>query len=126
MDSNGYWALSLSVNGKAKHARVHCLMAEAFFGPRPLFMDVNHKDGDKLNNRIENLEWATELENTRHAHRLGLVPKAKGPAKLTPEQVREIRSLRGRERKKDIAKQFGVCVSTIGNVWYGTFHADVE
>ena len=52
-----------------KRYYVHCLVAEKFLGPRPMGMDVNHKDGNKLNNRIENLEYATRSRNRLHYYR---------------------------------------------------------
>lgn len=52
-------------------------MAEAFI-PNPLNKKyVNHKDGDKRNNTLKNLEWVTHSENIRHAYRLGLIPSYK-------------------------------------------------
>jgi hypothetical protein len=59
---------------------------------------VNHKDGDKLNNNAENLEWCTGAENVRHAVRLGLSDprentRKSGSVKLDFEAAREIRQL---------------------------------
>lgn len=51
---------------------VHCLMMESFVGPRPVGHEVNHKDGNKQNNHLNNLEYVTKSENAKHAHRLGL------------------------------------------------------
>lgn len=69
----GYRTVSLWVDGKMRRARVHQLVAAAFVGPRPgPAWGVNHKDGDKTNNRPANLEWVTSQENTRHAMRHGL------------------------------------------------------
>jgi hypothetical protein len=52
---------------------VHQLVLEAFVGPRPPGHQANHKSGSKCDNRLENLEWVTPSENSRHAHRTGLV-----------------------------------------------------
>lgn len=61
----GYPAVNLTVRGRIC---IHTLVAEAFLGPRPeTAHTVNHKDGDKNNNRVENLEWASYGENNRHA-----------------------------------------------------------
>lgn len=58
-------------NGK-KYARVHCLVAAAFIGARAPGMEINHKDGDRLNNTAANLEYLTADENREHARKLGL------------------------------------------------------
>ena len=73
--NNGYMHLVLSANGIKKNAHAHRLVAQAFI-PNPLNkMDVNHIDGDKTNNKVDNLEWATRSENQKHAYDIGLQPK---------------------------------------------------
>lgn len=72
IDSNGYYQIHLSKNGKSKKIRVHRLVAEHFIA-KPLDKNqVNHIDGNKLNNNINNLEWVTPSENIRHAWEKGL------------------------------------------------------
>lgn len=71
--SAGYSVAALRGDGRYKHKYVHRLVAEAFIGPPPFpKAQVNHKNGDKADNRVENLEWSTNSENGRHAHRTGL------------------------------------------------------
>ena len=68
----GYYRVN--INGRTRD--VHRLVAEAFLGqPKPGF-EVNHKDGNKLNNHVSNLEWVTHLENVQHAYRTGLITGA--------------------------------------------------
>jgi len=55
---------------------VHRIVAECFVPRPPGATEVNHKDGNKLNNRASNLEWVTHLENVRHAYRTGLITGA--------------------------------------------------
>jgi len=69
---NGYYVVNLNKNGHVKQCYVHSLVAEAFIGERPHRVTVNHKDGDKLNNHVSNLEYATYSENNLHARRTGL------------------------------------------------------
>lgn len=70
-DNEGY--LRVSVGGKAGRDRVHRFLAKAFI-PNPKHKPcVNHIDGNKKNNRIDNLEWCTAKENSEHASRTGLL-----------------------------------------------------
>lgn len=65
--SNGYMFVGLSKNGKVSNKYIHRLVAEAFI-PNPLNKaTVNHKDGNRSNNTVDNLEWATYLENNMHS-----------------------------------------------------------
>ena len=64
--SNGYFFVSLSKNGKSKKESVHKLVANNFLKTKECLV-VNHKDRDKGNNKLENLELVTQKENIRHA-----------------------------------------------------------
>lgn len=101
---------------------VHTLVAEAFLGPRPSQHHVvNHKNGDKKDNRLENLEWVTRSENQDHALRTGL-SKARGEthgrAKLTREQVEEIRRRYAGEdgTQTELAEDYGVSQMLISKI----------
>lgn len=66
----GYVDTLLTVEkGVRRRVSVHPLIAAAFIGPRPEGMTVNHKNGDRADNRVSNLEYATAKENVRHAFR---------------------------------------------------------
>lgn len=68
-DRNGYLRVDLKM-GKRKNAQVHRLVALAFI-PNPLEKpQVNHKDKDKENNKVDNLEWVTNQENQLHRYRI--------------------------------------------------------
>jgi hypothetical protein len=92
-DKDGYLQLALWNRGKPTHFKVHRLVALAFLGPNTL--QVNHKDGDKTNNHVFNLEYVTVSENISHAYRTGL-KSAKGvknsQALLNDELVLKIRN----------------------------------
>ncbi len=70
--SHGYCMVGLATCGKVKFSLVHRLICEAFLTNNRNARTVNHIDGIKHNNALENLEWATDSENVSHAYRLGL------------------------------------------------------
>lgn len=69
---NGYCHCTLSIDKKGKRFRIHRLVAEAFIPNLDNKEYVNHIDGDRQNNCVNNLEWATPAENTQHAFSSGL------------------------------------------------------
>ena len=97
INKNGYVQVGLSKNGIRKSLKVHSLVAKAFLKEITGKKEVNHKDGNKLNNHIDNLEWCNRSENVLHAFRSGLKTKPKGAkngqSKITSKEVLEIRSI---------------------------------
>lgn len=75
-DPDGYLTVGFTCKdiGIYKTCMVHRLVASAFIPNTENKPTVNHKDGNKKNNRIDNLEWATYQEQSDHAHRIGLRP----------------------------------------------------
>ena len=73
-NSHGYKFISLGCGkrGTRKNIAIHRLVAEAFIPNPNNLPEVNHIDGNKLNNNIDNLEWCTRSENMLHAYKLGL------------------------------------------------------
>lgn len=71
--TTGYYVVNVSIGGKCRVVHVHGLIADAFIGPRPPGLMVNHKDGVKTNLDPSNLEYVTRAENAAHAGRIGLV-----------------------------------------------------
>jgi hypothetical protein len=65
-EKKGYYQVSLSKNGKNKKHRVHRLVASAFLENPLDYTDVNHKDEDKTNNNVDNLEWCTRKYNNNY------------------------------------------------------------
>lgn len=68
----GYLTIHLRKSGYSKHRKIHRLIAMAFIDKVEGKEIINHKDGNKLNNSISNLEWCTYKENAQHAHDTGL------------------------------------------------------
>lgn len=72
VNKNGYCDLKLHSEGKYKMFLLHRLVAQTFL-PNPLgYNEINHKDGNKLNNNVDNLEWCSRSENVKHAYKKGL------------------------------------------------------
>lgn len=113
----GYLYLVISKQGKPKTISVHRLVAMAFIGEITDGLEVNHIDGCKTNNRVENLEIVTHAENIHHAMRTGL-RNNKGErhnrAKLTETQVLEIRAkMDGGASGTVLAEEYGVYYTAI-------------
>ena len=109
--------------GKTKLFRVHRLVAETFIPNPNNLPEVNHKDGDKLNNNVKNLEWCTNLENMRHSVETGLrnIKGENNPsAKLTVKDVVNIRKEYIPKSKEfgtvALARKYGVTNVMIGKI----------
>jgi hypothetical protein len=78
LNEKGYLTVELWENYKRKVSRVHRIVAETFIENPFNLKEINHKDGDKQNNHIANLEWCTRSENIKHAYKTGLRMSRKG------------------------------------------------
>lgn len=77
---NGYVYVQLWNNAKYKNIRLHRLVAQTFIPNLENKPQINHIDGNKQNNKADNLEWCTQSENSKHAYRIGLA-KPRGRAR---------------------------------------------
>ena len=73
-NGKGYMQIHTSRDGKQYMRYIHRLVAECYLDNPNGLREVNHKDGNKRNNSVENLEWCTSRENHLHAYRTGLKP----------------------------------------------------
>lgn len=124
----GYIRVELNNSGAGKKYSLHRLLAEAFIPNPDAKPVVNHKDGDKTNNSLDNLEWATQSENQKHAYRLGLQKPFKKSAPLAEHHKNALCGSRWRGTKRvyhvggsifddpsDAAKAFGFNKQTFYN-----------
>ena len=116
----GYRSIKLCEQERRSVFYIHRLVLEAFIGPCPSNCETNHKNGIKTDNRVENLEWITRSENTKHAFRIDLKTN-KGimgsKAKLRDEDVLEIRRLaRHGARGVTIARMYKVTSATVYDI----------
>ena len=90
--SNGYLQVFILDEGKRKNVAIHRAVCAAFYGPCPDGIQVRHLDGNKLNNKISNLEYGTPKQNGEDNVRLGVMKRGetKPQAKITQEQAQEI------------------------------------
>jgi len=121
-----YSEINLYRSGKGKASKVHRLVAQAFI-PNPENKPVvNHLNGIKNNNRVENLEWCNQSRNAAHSFEIGLQIGMKGSknhqSKLTSEMVLNICDLLDTSRKTqlDIASIYGVDKTTIQKINTGS------
>ncbi len=110
-NNSGYLRVSLNLDGKSKEYFVHRLVAQEFIPHDDNLTVVNHKDGNKHNNNVNNLEWVTPSENNKHAFDTGLKAPTIVPSgeehwghKLTYDDVVYIRN-----NYKPGDREFGQC-----------------
>lgn len=124
ISNSGYEVVSICDNNATKKYSVHRLVAEAYIENIDNKEWVNHKDGNKLNNSSNNLEWVTAAENNQHSYKTGLNIPKRGEdhfaAKLSNAQVLEIKELLKQGWfYTPIAKKYNVSTTIIGMIKRG-------
>lgn len=109
---SGYREVILTRNRKKHYLLVHRLVAETFIENPDNLRTVNHKDGNKLNNHFENLEWNSDSQNLKHARNSGLLK-----TKITKEIADMIRKEKGSHRS--IASKYGIGKTQVGYIKAG-------
>lgn len=119
----GYHCVSLSKKGLSRQIHIHTLVASAFVSRLFGRTFINHKDGNKLNNRSGNLEWCTRSENDLHAYRTGLRKPTQGEkngqARLTGADIHWIYDHSAEFTQKQIANRFGVSNQHVSDILTG-------
>lgn len=121
--NTGYCLVKLIKNGNEKHVYIHRLVAEAFIPNPNNLPQVNHKDGNKENNCVSNLEWVTAKENIIHAEKMKFrKPRKEYKEKITLTQD-EIKWIRENYIPRDknfggaaLSRKFNVDRSVITNI----------
>lgn len=115
----GYESVVLCNIGEEKAFSVHRLVAEAFLSNPKNFSQVNHKDGDKRNNSLNNLEWCSNAQNVQHAYDSGIREKLSG-SKHHNSKSGKLRMPCGDtllfKCQRDLGREFGLdrtCVSDV-------------
>lgn len=125
---HGYLQVVLRHDGKKRQVRVHRLVLETFVGPCPSGMESFHRNGDKVDNRISNLKWATHRENQMEMHSrtphsvLFRDGESNPSAKLSSSDVATIKLLAATLNYSQdfLARRFGVGRREIGRILDGT------
>jgi|688.fasta_scaffold774041_2 hypothetical protein len=115
-----YCRVTFSQGNKQKRLSVHRVVAEHFLSRIPGKDFVNHKDGNRLNNHANNLEWCTSSENELHSYRV--LGKVNPIRKLTDEQASEIRTKKGSIPSRALAAMYGVNKKTVLNIWNNVYY----
>lgn len=112
---HGYRTVLLTVNGRRIYKNVHRIVAENFI-PNPNDLpQVNHKDGNKLNNRVDNLEWVDSRSNLIHARDNNLLNTTKINMHMA-NQIREFKKKNPKMSHREIAPLFGICKTEVGYI----------
>ena len=115
INNSGYECLVLNSGKNRKKFLVHRLIAQTFIPNPKKLKCVNHKDGNKRNNVLKNLEWVSYSENIQHALKSG---RPFGRRKLTEEQVKEIRNIyaEGLTKQIELAKAYSIDQTVISEI----------
>lgn len=124
-NKTGYLMISFRIKQKTAMRSVHRLVAAAFLGPPPDGYQVNHIDGNKLNNSPTNLEYVTPSANIKHAFQTGLNKARRGVrntnSKLKTGQVEELKKLweSGQFSQRELGIVFGLTQSAVSRAVTG-------
>lgn len=119
-DNKGYLKFNACKNGKIKTLSIHRLVAQHFIPNPDNKPDVNHKKGNKKDNRYWKIEWNTKLENNVHAYSIGLKKGRKGIycnlSKLTNDQISEIKCNPKNLNQRELGEVYNVSQSNISYI----------
>lgn len=127
--SNGYLHVGLTKNSICSVIHIHKLVGIHFVKGHKEGLEINHKDGNKLNNHFSNLEWVTHRQNQRHAVNNGLMPIGTNhpKSKLSNALVLEIKSLYyGKTNYKEVGIKYGIPRMVAYGIMSGRFYKTIN
>ena len=117
IDQDGYMKVGITKEKVRKHYFVHRLISIAFINNSGNKAQINHKDGNKQNNSLSNLEWCSITENNNHALNSGLRKMPNGNnhsnAKITEDEAIWIKYMTNGQKLQELVDIFGICKATI-------------
>lgn len=124
-NADGYMRVSMTKDGKRKKWFMHRIVALAFIGLNPEGLEVNHRDGNKTNNHVSNLEYVTHKNNMKHAAETKLWNPSQGsgydsPAsKVNPEIFKKAMNMKGKMTAREASCQLPIGRETVRKMWKG-------
>ena len=121
-NSGGYPSVVLYVEAKKNTKPVHKLVAEVFLGSRAEGGTINHKDGNKQNNCVSNLEYISIQDNIKHAFQTGLrnsTGQHNPKAKLSDDDAAKLMALKGTMLQREAGNLFGITQTQVSKIWTG-------
>ena len=116
-NNGGYQYVNFKINGKNTNFAVHRIVANAFIPNPNGYTEVNHKDYNKKNNCVDNLEWVSSSQNKQHFYLKQENKKTRG--KAVNQYTKEGIFLKTFDSVSDAAKELGCCVAAISNCCLG-------
>lgn len=125
INSDGYWVMRLTANTVSKTHSLHVLVARLFVPNPHKLLEVNHKDGNKLNCLPSNLEWVTRSQNMAHSVATSLRVYKKGNSHKRINQDDIIIIYNSKEQSGELAKKYNVTKSSIQRIRSGKTYASL-
>lgn len=130
-DKDGYQQLRMTIKkGKAVTVKAHRLIAQTFLPNPENKPHINHKDGNKMNNAVSNLEWCTAKENNKHARKVGLLNDCginNSRAVCDQKMLDKIRQLISEGKTNtEIEKITGISNGVVSHIRRGTHYKERE
>lgn len=124
IDAYGYNTVMLSCGNKTKRVKVHRLVAQEFLDNKNNLPQINHKNGVKTDNRVENLEWVTAKDNCHHAREHGFINDNGENSKMSVLNTQDVLYIikeykYGNKSQAELSRLFSVNAMTINNIING-------